>query len=110
MKTLKAILILAATVAIQTAQASDSPKSYHSPEAIKKSMTYPEFGRATNFQGFVAVEYSISSEGKITVIHMNYSDEALGHYVREKLENTVVENCEHVGTYYSKFKFRYIGS
>lgn len=109
MKTLKAILILAAVISTTFATASMAPKTYHAPEEIKKSMPYPDFGKKTHLEGFVVVEYSISSDGKITVLEMNSSDEKLGEYVRLKLESTVINNCEHEGTYHSKFKFRYIG-
>lgn len=109
MKTLKAILILAAAVSLNTAAATEAPKTFRSPEVIKKSIPYPDFAKQTRLQGFVAVEYAISSDGRITVLNLNTSDKKLGEYVRRKLENTVISNCEHEGIYHSKFNFRYIG-
>jgi hypothetical protein len=107
MKTLKALLILAAAISINVASAVEVPKTFRVPNEIEKSMHYPEFAKKSHLQGFVAVEYSISSEGKITVLNMNASDVKLAAFVREKLESTVISNPEYRGIYQSKFKFSF---
>lgn len=109
MKTLKALMILTAAISVNVATAAKAPKTFSAPDEIKKSMRYPEFAKESQLQGFVAVEYNISSDGKITVLEMNASDEKLAAYVRQKLESTMISNCEYAGNYKSKFKFTFRG-
>jgi len=76
--------------------------------SIRKTISYPDFGRFEKLNGVVYVEYEVNKFGKIEVKQVNGSDESLEVYVTEKLHSMTVTNVGAIGTHFAKFKFRFV--
>ncbi len=107
MKQVKKWLFAVALAAIAlNAQASNGDGDLN--RSIRKTISYPEFGRSEKLNGVVYVEYEVDKFGKIHVKQVNGSHAGLEAYVCKKLNTVTVTNVDAIGTHFAKFKFRFV--
>ena len=104
----KMIVCLVLTAAFITGYSTNS-SAVTLNEKIQKEITYPEFAKENNEQGFVLVSFTVDNEGKIVVKQVNSDNPVLRSYVVKKIEELTVEcDDETCKDYTMKFEFRLI--
>ncbi len=77
-------------------------------EQIWAEINYPEYAVKAGIEGFVLISFSVEEDGRINISDINYSEEVLGTYVRERLGNFRLQSSEIVSgqMYQMKFVFK----
>jgi len=86
---------------------STNPKDID--KILKKEISYPDFAKQQKLEGIVLINFSVNSDGTISVNLTNGSNASLKDYVVEKLEHLKIipskNNCDK--NYNVKFNFTF---
>jgi hypothetical protein len=83
MKTIIAIISFITISSICSASTMNVKPPFE--QVLQKQITYPEFAKENNVEGFVLVSFSFDHNGKIQIKDANSNDESLKSYVISKL-------------------------
>jgi hypothetical protein len=72
---------------------------------INKAITYPDFAKSSNLEGFVLVQYQINQSGNIKVDAINGSNKQLMNYVQYQLSKLNLPLRE-IQNQFAKFVFK----
>jgi len=114
LNTMKAVKFFAAALILvvltSTVKAGDDTKAVKSQltQKVTEMVKFPEFAQENLLEGFVYVEFKVSEEGKIEVVRTNTLEPELANYVKEKLQQIVLDSNDVATgkTHYMKFDFR----
>jgi hypothetical protein len=102
MKTIKifiqAMLLMMMSTGIGLA---GNPKTTNSPsecslslyKEIRSVVTYPQFAKEQNIQGFVVISFNYDKQGNLKVIGINSNDNRLSDYVLNQMSKANVGSC-----------------
>lgn len=74
-----------------TSMATESPKSLVFSQ-VKEAIKYPSVAREQKIEGTVYVSYTVNSNGSITIHQIESAEPYLKNYVKEQLEDLVIES------------------
>ena len=103
--TISLMLFLIATSTKVNAGNTNLPENID--EILKKEISYPDFAKQQKLEGIVLVNFSVNSDGTISVNLTNESNASLRDYVVEKLKKMeILPSKNNINkTYNVKFDF-----
>jgi hypothetical protein len=111
MKTIIIILISLMTINItgNSAKAANIDTPTKIEKLLKKTISFPDFAKNEKMEGIVLVNFTVNSDGTLSVNLTNESSEALKNFVVSKLSQIRLKpgNTEEGQTYNVKFEFKF---
>ena len=101
------LILLTVAITGKVSAKSIDPKEID--KILKKEISYPDFAKQQKLEGIVMVNFSVNTDGTISVNTTNQSDASLKDYVVAKLRKLRIFplNDNSVKTYSVKFNFRF---